>query len=778
MPITTWQGLRDDISVVSEEGMLTAQNVSFRISGEARRRPGLGTRVDESGVLSTDFQDRINNTYLVFSGSAGTLRSVAVSDATETALKTALSTAYRGSFAKSNSRLYFTNDFDPMQVIERGDVACNEAGIAAPTSGTGIHTMGTPTTATGLTQSGTHLLRYRYYNSKSLYVSNPSNYVSVTLTGSSTLTISIGVQTGGLNVIRSTDPKVDQVIIEMTPVDDSTYYRAALVNQTLTGTTVSMLDATLIQQEASSFAGDYGHEQPPLHSMIIEHRGRLFGWGATVRTITGVTVTNASTTVTNTGSAFSRKWGGRLLQLSTGTTTYRIVSVATGGDSLVISESWTGSTATGATLSVVSAAPDTMSWSRAGFPESWKPSDWARRVLQNQTDVPSGMISTHGGILLSGQRTMRLFDYDADPALARIEQIPTEMGCWNIRCLISCAGKVYGWGRSGVWVIDGLLPIHLSRPVDATIEADYDADQSEEFHGWYDPRERVLWWIYVATGDTAPKSAFFYDLDRQQWGTRTFRQAILASTLVAGSTNNVRALLSDENGYSWYLTADRFDGVPTTLVDTGSEYTGVVTVSTTGATATVIPTTEALPTGATDLVGVVLYHPTTSGTALVSSNGANSITLAGTGLASAPTISTELYLGSFEWTMRTKWFDGRGLDTKKRPAYVSVKKVPGTSAGKVKIRIYEDFSTSPMAFSLGSGDSFPDGVTWTDGATFATVDLDGGSGDGVAYVPLSANWKRAISVEATSVKPANALKMLQFNLISESQRSEVATEGE
>jgi len=255
---------------------------------------------------------------------------------------------------------------------------------------------------------------------------------------------------------------------------------------------------------------------------------------------------------------------------------------------------------------------------------------------------------------------------------------------------------------------------------------------------------------------------------------------MLCSTLVAGTTNTVRALVSDENGYSWYLTSDRFDGVPTALVNSSSEYTGVVTISTTGATATSLPVSQALPTstGSTNLNGVVIYNPSTSGTAVVSSNTADTITLAGTGLAAAPTIGSELYLGSFEWKQRTKWAQGAGLETKKRPAYLCIKKVPGTSAGKVIVRLYEDFSTSPMTFTSDSNDTMPDGVTWTNGASYATVDLDGGSGDGVAFVPLSANWKRAISAEISNVRPDNTLKLLDFTFMSESERSEMPQGGE
>jgi hypothetical protein len=448
---------------------------------------------------------------------------------------------------------------------------------------------------------------------------------------------------------------------------------------------------------------------------------------------------------------------------------------------MTLSSVYTGGTTTN-TITVVASAPDTLYWSRAGYPESFKPSDWARRVLQNQSDVPAGMISQHNALILCGQRTIRVLDYSIDPASGQINQIPSEMGLWNQHCLIEAGGKIYGWGRTGVWSLDGLLPQHLSRPIDTTVEADFDASYSERFHGIYDPRERVLLWFYVASGETKPRRAICYDLDRQIWSTRTFRQEIMCSTLVAGTTNTVRAFVGDSYGTSWYLTADRFDGVPLALVNSGGAYTGVLTVATTGATNHFIYVSQALPTGSSDygpdnLDGCILYNPTTDEECLIYANTADRLEVDGS-FSSPPTIGTELYVGSFEWKMRTKWADGQGMQTKKRPSYLMVRKVPGTNIGKLKVRIYEDFSTTPMAFTLDSDDTFPDGVSWTNGATYASVDLDGGSGDGIAFVPLSANWKRVISAEVSSVRPDDPLKLLEFGFLSESKRSEVEEGGE
>ncbi len=786
MPATPWDGIRDDTTIVDGDGQLEAQNCSFRVTGELRRRPGLGARLDLGGVLSAEFTDRAANTYAAFVTSAGLIKSLNLTDLTVTTLKSALSIAYRGMFARSGQRLYYADDFDPVQVIELGNSAALDAGISAPTSGTGTHQIGAPTSGAGLVQSGTHLVRYRYFNSRSGYYSNPSLLRTLAVTGSEAITFSIGTGTGSEAIIRSTDAKVDQVIVELTAAGASAFYNVAAANQTLTSVTVSMDDTTIGLQVPTATYGDYGHEKPPLFSLVTEHRGRLFGWGATVRTITGVNLTLSSTTVTVTGTTFSTGWAGRMIQLTTGTDVYRI-SACTGTATLTLSSAYSGSSVTGATIKVYSLAADTLGWSRAGYPEAWKPSEWARRVLQNATDTPAGLVSYHDVLWMFGQRTMRVLDYPTDPATGSLEQVPTEMGLWNQRCLIQSGGYIYGWGRTGAWMINGLAPQHLSRPIDIRLDGTdtastiaYDATLSEQFFGYYDPKERCLTWAYVKSGDSTVKNHITYDLDRKQWRTGSWRQAMRTSCVVAGTTNDVRVLLSDVNDYSWYWTENRFDGVPTALVDSGSEYTGVITVfSGTNLSGSVIPTVETLPTSATtqDLKGVVLYQPSTSATAIIASNTTTGLTLATT-LATLPVAGDLLYLGSFEYKIRSKWQVSEGLETKKRPAFLMIKRVPGSTLGRLRVRIYEDFSTTPMTFTKGLSDIDLNGVYITDGLTYCEVDLNNTTDDNsVVFVPLSSNWKRAISAEVTSTKPSGALKLLQVAFLPESQRSEVRDTG-
>ena len=768
-----WQGMRDDVSQRSDQGLLISQNTSYNTQGEIGLRPGLGARLDNAGQLVQEFKQPVNGSYALFFTTSGTLVAVDMATLTAVTVKSGLDTDYAGCMTKSQGRAYFVNDFDKMQVVERGDAACTDAGITGPVN---THPAAV-STASGNGTTGDHRVRYRGRNSKSGYVSNPSGELTLTVVSSTNGSNTFDIGTASSLITRLTDSKVDQLMVEMTTVNGDDFYLAATVaNSVTTSVTVNVADASLSQlTNVTAFYGDFGHEPPPLGAIICEHRGRLFEWGSTERVKTGVTVASSSATVNGTG--FSPQWTGRQMQRSGDTRIYSIQAASS--SQFTLSETYAGTGSGAATITVFSNSPDTLYWSRPGWPESWKPLEQARRILQNEADQPAGMISQNDVLCLWGQRSLRKLIYTADPATGKLVHVPTDMGVWNQQCLVEADGLIYGFGRSGIFAFDGSGANMISLPVQETIDNgnDFavinalDPAQFTEFHGVYSTQERTVTFFYTQTGDTKPKNAVTYYVDDGQWRIDRFRQGIVSSTMAAGSTNRVRALVCDENGKSWFLTQRRFDGVPTTLIDSGSNYTGVV-VCASGSTTTVLQiASPSLPTGTgVDLAGVILTDSTGANERVVTSNTASTITIPA--LSGAPSAGAEFYLGSISWKMRTKWWVGEGLENKKDPSYLCISFIPTASSGKLIARVYADYATNPSAFT-DTGDTKPNGVAWTDGATFATIDLDGGGGDGFVCIPVPVRWSRALSAQLESIKPLGEIRVLDVYFSPVSRRQSV-----
>jgi hypothetical protein len=751
-----WPSLRQDLSAVDPRAAAEAHNVSFGVDGELRLRAGLGEKIAEGGVLSTEFQHPTTGNHAIFLTAAGTLRGVSLTTGTATTLASDLRTGSTGCFARSNGRLYLANDFNAMRVVERGDTTALTAGIVAPAGA-----IGAPSEAAGAVKVGSHLVRYRYLNSKSGYISDPSDALEhVVSTTPKALTFSISDAGDGGAIIRSTDAKVDQIIVEMSPAGGLTYYRAARVNQTASTVTVDLNDDSLVMQDQSANYGDFGHQPPPLFSLVIEHRGRLFGWGSDA--VTGLEATVADTSAAVTGVGFSTEWAGRLITFGAETRQYRILSVAS-STALTLSEPYSGAL-TATTAAVFSPAPDMLYWSRAGYPESWKPTEWARRVLQNQSDLPAGMASFYGDLYLFGQRSMRVMTFTSDPAAGRLETVPGSIGLWNQQCLVEAEGKLYGWGRGGPFVVAGLQPRYIGGPVEETVRTAVDASKLRQFHGTYDPNERSITWFYVAQGDTAPRSGLCMEIDTGKWSTRAWRQAIVASTLIAQGEQSIQALLSDGDGVSWYQTEGRYDGLPSSLA-------GGVCVCESGATTTEIPVSSpSLPSG--DLVGAMLYQPSSGEARRITANTAGAITVADP-FTTAPALYEEVYIGSIAWAWRTPWMQSAQGQDKQRPAFAEIAQVPGSSSGQLVIESYADFGASPMPYEYDGVSERPDGVSYR--ATSAVVDLDGGSGDGWTPVPLPGNWRRSVSVRISGDRPQDTIRLLSLSL-DESQAKPVKGE--
>jgi hypothetical protein len=652
-----------------------------------------------------------------------------------TVIASGLNTEFSGTFAVSQGRAYFANDFDPVKSWNGVSAAMYDAGITAPASAPTA-----PVVGSGVVTAGKHLVRYRYLDSSSLYVSNPSVSSALLADGVSKYTFTVGTQ-----FATSADAKCDQIIVEMTPVNSGSYYRVGTVLNIAAQTIdINLTDAVLIVQESvSAVTGDYGHEKPPLSRCIAEHRGRIFLGGSTTRT-RSVGVTNASATVS--GTNFSTLWVGRRIKIGTDAVTYQIAQATS--TSITLDKVYAGTTGTYDAL-IYSGTPNRIYWTRALYPEGYKPATDARDFLQNRSDTLSGITSYSGDLWVFGKHSAERLVYTDDPSVfeGQIIPMPGDRGCHNQQCIIQVEGALFVWDRAGIYSIAGGAPKHLSKPVDEILQGDVDWDYNDKFHGVFDPIDRVIMFFYVEDGQTEPMKAVCLDLDEGRWFFSKWRQPITASCVAPDDSGQVRALLGDYNGYTWFHGYDDVsEGVP-------SGWPQEVTAAA-GSSATVINVSESLPT-TTNANGSTLLNPLTGLYGTIASSTTSSITLTAPGITNAPAAGTKLYLGSVPWEYETKWNVISGIHLDKRPRYLLVSFVPGNY--KIKVYYYIDFATNPIAPTKFPSDQFSKGASVKTGY----IEIDASVADaGTCGVPMPADWARSIKAKLVIDTPTGSPRIL------------------
>lgn len=665
---------------------------------------------------------------------------------------------------------YFSNNFDPVKRWNGLTTTLQDAGITGPSLA-----IGAPTTAAGGLSNGDHLIRYRYKDTSTGFVSNPSPALTYTVSGGNgLLTFGIGVA----DDIRTTsDTKVDQYVIEATRVGGGTFFQLGTAAVGATSVQLGMNDDSLAQQFNSDDAygssedlETYSNGVPPLGTIVVPYRGKLWIAGDAAYELTDVTFTNNSTAITGTG--FSTAWddGAAFLLLREGDTkAYEISSVAS-DTAMTLSVAWTGSSGN-YDAKVFKRFPNRAYYSRTFYPEQYYISVWARDFLAETSDTLTSMFGRKDGLYAFGFTNAERLIFNADPSVAAgavISPLKGRRGNWNQRTLVEVDGELFAWDRAGMWAV-GEVPRHISTPIDDTLKLSIDYAEYAKFHAGYSPESRIVMFFYVQTGDTEPKYAACFEVDTGRWFVHQFLQGMTGSQQVATEDGQVRLMLGDENGYSWYFDIQNsFDGPPPTSPT-------ILTVGA-SATTTVIPVDETLPTADLGVQGCMVYNPDTGESRYCSANTASQLTV-GSAFSAAPADGDTLYLGPIPFEYRTKWWTGPGQETRKNAPYLIIKLFPGTDTGRMRVYFYADFATSPSQVTSFVGEEWPDGVTVTNGLYYLEIDLDGGSGDGLLSVPVPVEWNNALQARVTSIIPDGDLRILdlQFALTKRGVASDIGT---
>jgi hypothetical protein len=667
-----------------------------------------------------------------------------------TTLITGLNPTLRGWFAAANGRLYFTNGFDSVRVLtpDTGYVA----GMVGP-----VGAMGGPAlTAGGNVTQGTHLVRYRYKDSRTGYVSNPSDAVSMQVGVNRTAT-----WTNGAGYVLSADPKCDTIIAEMTPVNGGNYLQAASVPNAAGTIVITMSDDVLGQQINSD--AEYGsatkfdlfsHDPPPVMAVMVVQRGRGFV-GVDVPYLVAALPSNGSPTVTGTG--FSVNWVGRMFQIVGDVNSYEIIAATT--TILTLKTNFVG-VPVDPNASIYRKLPNRIFYSRAGYPEEYFPANWSRDVLGGRGDRLVAMWARRDALYLFGQYSSERLAFVTDPSAASSSFLPIEgnRGTFNQRCICEADGVMYSFDRQGIYRV-GDSPKQISMPIDEVLREMADYTKAVQYHTGFEPSDRLLVCWFVRSGQAQPQWAAIYEIDTGRWWMHFSLTPITSSSTIPSTDGQVRLWQGDGNGYLWASSIEgSFDGVPPGCPS-------VVTVAA-GSSAALVNVTETLTT-APGINGASVTIADGSETTWASANTATSITLVPS-LAAAPAVGSKLYLGAIPWEYSTKWFIGGGLAAKKRPMYLMINVVPDAGVGTMRVYFYTDFdAVNPITYTSTPSSEWPRGVSIVNGEDHATIDLSILQSAGYIAVPLPNDWRRSIAARITSLIPASEIRVLDLQFVAD-----------
>jgi len=633
-----------------------------------------------------------------------------------------------------------------------------QVGIESPAQSLNSWTP-SPSTAAGSVGLGVRLVRYRYLDSSTGYVSNPSEEREIVVaTSAKKLTFAVNT-TGASNIIRSTDGKVDTIVIEMTVAGGTAFFEAARGTNSGTGAAtidVDISDAAL----AVSFLTwpDFGHEPPPITKYLYAHRRRLWAFGQVSHAVGTVSVTQNNFTVT--GGALNDFNSDTLGTLGVPSDVKWIFKVDgddkeypiayQNGNDLQLNSLYTGTTDATASYKIGTRA--NVIWvSNPGFPEGFT----SFKFIETPQGVFSGSLTAGVGynnaMIFFTQHSMFRLGWDQDPLVDPfMTNVSTKHGALSQRVVVEVEGKIFAMDQQGIHVFQGGFPQLISKPVESLFET-MNFALKENFHASYFPRLRAIRWFCCYDGDSSnyPTKYLQFDLDTGNWSTGEYYQGISESRLVPWLDGTTQVLYGDENGHTWVADYGDSDGVSSTYSH--------LTVGA-GSTSAVIRPTVSLPNSNVGLMGLYVHWVEGGETRKVKASNDTSFTMM-PGFSTTPSDGDTIWVGPIPSKLKTKAFTATKVKNKKRSHYLTLQFQPTTRAGELNARIYEDYSSTKKAWRTGGNNL--DGVTWP--AT-ATTDwkVDTSFADGVVDIPIGSEYRRCFEVELEIIEPDVPLEILSI----------------
>lgn len=704
------------------------------------------------------------------------------------AVNATFTAAMRVTVAEHGRVAYLANGWDKMRrwsgdYARRSDWTGSDqfeqvpyAGIEGPSVTAGSWAP-TPTegaaTGTGW-EPGAHTFRYRYKDSRTGYVSNPSVEFTYTVTAASkklTFSVASPGSAGVTDIVRSTDTKVDQIVLEATTAGGGDFFVATtfdvfnssggyVATLVVEITDEELSGETLAWDDADDAAPGFGHTPPPVKRYVASHRGRLWCYGEQIYTDGTVSVTNGSTTVTGSSTNWTEAalgasgeppaTGLRLFQA--GSDDFYEIDYYSSATSIVLKRQYQGTTQSGLSYQIVSGNND-IHVSRADFPESFPPDS----TISLPTSGSGGQLTAAQGLdssmIFFTERSSYRFMYDLEPSQdGAWYPIPGDRGAIHQRLTLSHEGRIYAMDRQGVWVYSGGVPREISRPVETIISA-LNWSASDQWFMVYIPRLHSIRIYVTYSGHSYPYNFLQYDPNRDVWQTGSQEQQITAGATCWLSTESAfRPVLGDYSGHCWFADYGTCDGV------TSANSHKTVT---TGSTTSQIAISGGL-SASDDYRGVWAYWVEGGETARVSAHSTTALILENA-YSQAPDSGDTIWLGRIPAKIKSKAFycSKVGMQGSRYGVFLRFGYKKQSSTRKVAVRFYRDLSSTAITWDVGSLSASRDNVSLPGVTGYASSDwvVDLSQGDGYAEIPLGLTEFRVLEFEIESLESDTDLEI-------------------
>ena len=678
-------------------------------------------------------------------------------------LLSGISPSHRPHFAEYRRHAYMSNGWDPVYRWNGRSSVMELAGIVGPDQdlGTWVPVAVVPAYVAGDTTIGLHRVRYRYQDSRTGYVSNPSVSVEINVLEDGVqypFTVETTVGGGTLVDIRlSPDAKVDRLVLEATVADGTEFFLVDTfplldaAGAAITSVIYSVGDAAL--EHAFLPWDPDGHDVPPIGRWILSHRERLWIFSQVVHSTGNASPTNGAVEVAE--GSIDPDWrvsglGDQdlvpkvfasvawLIQFEGDTEAYEIDWYDSVTPQLLLREPYPGTTKVDSAYKIFSRA--NLLWvSNPGFPEGFAPLTFINGPQGELSGEITACMGFQTALLVFSEQAMYRLTWDIGPQIdPTLVPVSTKYGALSQRVVVNVETTVYTMDKLGWHSFGGVRDVHMSREIDELLDL-IDFSKLDLFHAVYLPRTRAIRWHVCYFGDVYPRHYFQYDLDTKSWGTGSFEVGISESRLVL-TLGGPRVLLGDENGWLWAGdtgTADGCQGADSHL----EVAAGTVPTS-------ILVTRQDLEVGTFGMAGAVAYWVEGREARHVYANTANQIST--DPFSVAPAVGDTILVGRVRAKLKTAAFSAaRGARMVARQDYSWLLMNPTTELRHALVRFYEDGSADPKVDwgsvrSKGSVDGVesPGSVEGLSPSDWR-VSLNGGT----RRVPTGETFKRTLEIE-------------------------------